>query len=209
MVVTYSSINTNAFDGYGEMVMGSQRDDDRRARRRRSSSTRRRATPSPRGTTSVTVEKRAGKKPVLETSPSRPARRAATALGGLATADPSRGYREELEHFAYCVRHGDASNYHDDKDHQPRCRGEVALADAVIALTSNIAMKQNRRIEFDPEWFDYKSDETPEGTPGHRPPDLIEDNLIRIARRSGEQVDGYGQGSVCRSRTPTGPLDGR
>ena len=29
-------------------------------------------------------------------------------IGSLATADPSRGYREELEHFAYCVRHGDA-----------------------------------------------------------------------------------------------------
>ena len=36
---------------------------------------------------------------------------------GLATADPSRGYREELEHFAYCIRHGDVSNYHADKDH--------------------------------------------------------------------------------------------
>ena len=55
-----------------------------------------------------------------------------------------------------------ASNYHDDKDHQPRCRGEVALADAVIALTSNMAMRQKRRIEFDPAWFDPKSDKTPE-----------------------------------------------
>ena len=27
-------------------------------------------------------------------------------------------------------------------------------------------MRQNRRIEFDPDWFDYKSDKTPEG---HRP----------------------------------------
>ena len=106
-----------------------------------------------------------GKKPVLETSPSLAGPSAATSLGSLATADPSRGYREELEHFAYCIRHGNASNYHDDKEHQPRCRGEVALADAVIALTTNIAMKQNRRIEFDPEWFDYKSDKTPEGTP--------------------------------------------
>ena len=113
----------------------------------------------------MTVETEAAGKPVIETSPSRPARSAAAALGGLATADPSRGYREELEHFAYCVRHGNASNYHEDKEHQPRCRGEVALADAVIALTSNIAMKQKRRIEFDPEWFDYKSDKTPDGTP--------------------------------------------
>ena len=105
--------------------------------------------------TSITVEKGAGGKPVIEASPSTAGPSAASSLGGLATADPSRGYREELEHFAYCIRHGDASNYHDDKDHQPRCRGEVALADAVIALTSNLAMKQKRRIEFDERWFDY------------------------------------------------------
>ena len=74
-------------------------------------------------------------------------------------------YREELEHFAFCVRHGNSSDYHADKEHQPRCRGEVALADAVIALTSNIAMRQKRRIDFDPKWFDYQSPETPEGAP--------------------------------------------
>jgi hypothetical protein len=113
--------------------------------------------------TSIALEK-AGKKPLIEASPSTAGPSAATALGGLATADPSRGYREELEHFAYCVRHGNESNYHEDKEHQPRCRGEVALADAVIALTSNLAMKQKRRIEFDERWFDYKSDETPEGS---------------------------------------------
>ncbi len=115
-------------------------------------------------TTSVTVEGQ-GKKPALETSPSLAGPTAAAALGALATAEPSRGYREELEHFAFCVRHGNASNYHEDKEHQPRCRGEVALADAVIALTSNLAMRQNRRIDFDPKWFDYKSRETPEGSP--------------------------------------------
>ena len=45
---------------------------------------------------------------MIETSPSTAGPSAASALGGLATADPSRGYREELEHFAYCVRHGNA-----------------------------------------------------------------------------------------------------
>ena len=163
VVVTYSSINTNSFDGYGEMVMGSkgtmivsQEKEILLYKEAGNAYTSRQ--------TSVSVET-VGKKPVLETSPSLAGPSAASALGSLATADPSRGYREELEHFAYCIRHGNASNYHDDKEHQPRCRGEVALADAVIALTTNIAMKQNRRIEFDPEWFDYKSDKTPEGAP--------------------------------------------
>src|SRR5262245_38444814 len=160
VVVTYSSINTNGFDGYGEMVMGSkgtmivsQEKEILLYKEAGSAFTSRQTT--------VSVET-VGKKPVLETSPSLAGPSAATSLGSLATADPSRGYREELEHFAYCIRHGNDSNYHDDKDHQPRCRGEVALADAVIALTTNMAMKQNRRIEFVPEWFDYKSDKTPE-----------------------------------------------
>ena len=26
-----------------------------------------------------------------------------------------------------------------------------------------MAMRQNRRIEFDPKWFDYQSPEVPEG----------------------------------------------
>ena len=163
IVVTYSSINTNAFDGYGEMVMGS-RGTMIVSQEKEILLFKEAGTPVASRTTSVTVETQ-GKKPVMETSPSTAGPTAASALGGLATADPSRGYREELEHFAYCVRHGDASNYHADKDHQPRCRGEVALADAVIALTSNIAMRQKRRIDFDPKWFDYQSPETPEGSP--------------------------------------------
>jgi hypothetical protein len=37
------------------------------------------------------------------------------------------------------------------------------MADAVIAHTANLAMKENRRIEFQRAWFDIDSDETPEG----------------------------------------------
>ena len=99
----------------------------------------------------------------METSPSGGAPTVAAALGTMTTDAPSRGYREELEHFAYCIRNGNASNFHADTEHQPRCRGEVALADAVIALTSNLAMKQKRRIDFDERWFDYASPEVPEG----------------------------------------------
>ncbi len=163
VVVTYSSINTNSFDGYGEMVMGSKgtmiisQEKEILLYKEAGNAYASRET-------SVTVESQ-NKKPVLETSPSTAGPSAATAIGALATADPSRGYREELEHFAYCVRNGDASNFHADKEHQPRCTGEVALADAVIALTSNLAMHQNRRIEFKPEWFDYTSEAVPEGSP--------------------------------------------
>jgi predicted dehydrogenase len=163
VIVTYTSINTNSFDGYGEMVMGS-RGTMIVAQEKEILLYKEAGNAYSSRQTSVSVET-AGKKPVLETSPSLAGPSAASAIGSLATADPSRGYREELEHFAYCIRHGNASNYHEDKEHQPKCRGEVALADAVIALSTNIAMRQNRRIEFDPEWFDYKSDKTPEGAP--------------------------------------------
>ncbi|WP_435015611.1 Gfo/Idh/MocA family protein [Tundrisphaera sp. TA3] len=166
-VVTYSSINTNAFETYGEELMGTRatmivegekemllyKEIDRNTYK---------GGGGPKATT-ITVENKAGNKPTIEASPSLAGPSAATALGGLATADVSRGYREELEHFAYCIRHGNQSAYHDadDKD-KPRCRGEVALADAVIALTSNLAMRQKRRIEFKPSWFDWQSPDVPE-----------------------------------------------
>lgn len=36
------------------------------------------------------------------------------------------------------------------------------MADAIMAITANLAMKHKKRIEFKPEWFDYKSDAVPE-----------------------------------------------
>jgi predicted dehydrogenase len=163
IIVTYSSINTNAFDGYGETVLGS-RGTLIVSQEKEILLFKEAGSPQSSRTTSITMETQ-GKKPVMETSPSLAGPTEAAALGALATAEPSRGYREELEHFAYCVRHGDPSNFHEDSAHQPRCRGEVALADAVIALSSNLAMRQKRRIEFDPRWFDSKSPETPEAAP--------------------------------------------
>ncbi|HEY2154401.1 MAG TPA: Gfo/Idh/MocA family oxidoreductase, partial [Isosphaeraceae bacterium] len=162
-VVTYSSINTNAFERYGEEVLGTratmfvEEEHDILLFKEAGGSAVSRAT-------SVAVETKGAGKPVLEASPSAAGPTTASSLGGVAVADPSRGYREELEHFAYCIRNGNASNYHDDKEHLPRCRGEVALADAVIALTSNIAMRQKRRIQFEEKWFDWQSPDVPDGS---------------------------------------------
>ncbi len=72
--------------------------------------------------------------------------------------DVSRGYREELEHWAWCIRNPDPNN-------KPRCRPEVALGDAVIALTTNIAARKGLRINFKEEWFDPSRPETPETDP--------------------------------------------
>ena len=78
------------------------------------------------------------------------------ALGALAIHDSPRGYTEQLEHWAWCIRNPDPENL-------PHCHPKVALGDAVIALTSNIAARKGQRIEFKKEWFDPDSDETPEG----------------------------------------------
>ncbi|MEE3220142.1 MAG: hypothetical protein VX257_07755, partial [Planctomycetota bacterium] len=107
----------------------------------------------------------------------------------------SRGYTEEIEHWAWAILEkaklaAAAPAADDGAEAKPagpskpteiavplRCSPKVALADAVIALTANLAIaqgkatEQNARIDFAPEWFDIDSDETPEGEPPnvHRP----------------------------------------
>jgi predicted dehydrogenase len=147
IVVTYSSINGNGFGGYGEVVMGTKNtlilDREQECL-------------LDKGDTSIKVAKGKGDAPVLSTSESGANAAAATAQA-LSTGPVSRGYTEEMEHFAWCVR-----NF--DFDHnKPKCHPKVALADAVIALTTNIAMAKHERIEFKKEWFEIDSDETPDG----------------------------------------------
>ena len=74
----------------------------------------------------------------------------------------SRGYREEIEHWAFCIRNP-------DKEVKPRCYPEVAMGDAVIALGTNVALKnaaagKGGYLEFKEEWFDVDNDATPDGS---------------------------------------------
>lgn len=147
IVVSYSSINGNGFGGWGETVFGTkgtlilEREQD--AMLFKGSDT----------TTRIEVREASGG-PAMDTYETG---------GGAAVAEAaapknlSRGYREEIEHWAWCIRNPDPA-------HKPRCTPDVALADAIIALTSNIAIAENRRIEFQPEWFDVQSDATPDGS---------------------------------------------
>ncbi|RLS32365.1 MAG: gfo/Idh/MocA family oxidoreductase [Planctomycetota bacterium] len=165
VVVTYSSINGNGFGDYGEVVMGTkgtlvlEREQEVMLYKDSAKDTR------------VTVAKAKDGAPTLDTTESGGGYKAGAGAGGAAGgegAPPSRGYTEELEHWAWCIRNPDPEN-------QPRCKPEVAIADAVIALVSNIALNDpaaKSRIEFKPEWFDIASDETPEGVV----PDVNRDN---------------------------------
>jgi len=155
VVVTYSSINGNGFGDYGEVVLGTkgtlvlEREQDVMLYKGSAKDTR------------VTVAKGKDGAPTLDTTESGGGGGGPVA-GGKAGGDgapPSRGYTEEMEHWAWCIRNPSPEN-------QPRCKPEVAIADAVIALVSNIALanpETQARIHFKPEWFDIGSDETPEG----------------------------------------------
>lgn len=151
IVVTYSSINGNGFGGYGEVVLGTKGtlvlDREKEMMLYPLS-----------GTSAKARVKKKGASAVLDTSASGDAAPAKTAEG---SGPVSRGYREEIEHWAWCISTGDRAN-------QPRCNGPVALADAVIALTAKQAIQQSQVpggsgfIRFEPGWFDVNSDEIPE-----------------------------------------------
>ncbi len=154
VVVMYSSISTNAFDGYGEEVMGTK------------------------GTLIVEQENDAyvfkegeakdTRVSWAEARLSRPTVDSGSTTQWVSTVGKpdtltSRGYREEQEHMAYLIRHEELwKGLPPDQAQLPRCHGRVAMADAVIALVSNLAMAGNKRIEFKPDWFDVALDSVPE-----------------------------------------------
>jgi predicted dehydrogenase len=158
--VQYASINGNGFGGYGEIVFGTkgtlilEREQELSILKGSA------------GPSSVKVSSGAGG-PTLDTQASgaAPTRITMSGAGGPALdtqasgpamrSEVSRGYTEELEHWAWCIRHPSPEN-------QPRCTPKVAMADAVIALTTNIAARKGERVEFKKEWFEIESDETPE-----------------------------------------------
>jgi predicted dehydrogenase len=162
VVVTYSSISTNAFEPYGECVMAPNAtlivEQEERAL----------LFPEKGGSAgrslSVSVSSTGDGKTAIDASSSTggPAEGKREELGqkALGSEKPSRGYREEMEHFAYCVRMWNQGMENDWP--LPRCHGRVAMADAIIALTANLAMKDRRRIPFQPEWFDAASAAVPD-----------------------------------------------
>lgn len=163
VVVTYSSINTNAHDGYGEIVMGTKgtllvlKEADVMLFKEREP-----------GDKNLSVESRVTIKPgpVLgsTTNPALtdPAALAKVAIEKASKFTPNgapapmvnRGYREEMEAFAHAIRNPGT---------EVRCSGRVALADAVMALTANVAMRQRDKIDFQASWYDPAAEAVPDG----------------------------------------------
>ncbi|MDX1963653.1 MAG: Gfo/Idh/MocA family oxidoreductase [Pirellulales bacterium] len=155
--VTYSSINGNGFGDYGEYVMGTKgtmallREADYYL--------------WPNGNDSMTTAISVKKDAVLDTTASGGAAVSSGVGKAALEAGPiSRGYTEELEHWAWCIRNQNDDSI-DPKLLRPRCHPKVAMADAIIALTTNMAIRnpEKPRIEFKEEWFDIHNDATPEG----------------------------------------------
>jgi predicted dehydrogenase len=156
VTVTYSSISTNSFEPYGECIMGSQGtmivEQEQNAYLFGGAGR----------STAVTVGSSGGR-PALDTSGSTdPADRRASEIGaGSLAALPSRGYREEMEHLAYCIRMLDQGMESDRAGLRPRCDGRQAMADAIVALTANACMAnpEQKRIVFQRDWFDASKPE--------------------------------------------------
>lgn len=148
ITVQYSTINGNGFGGYGEIVFGTkgtlilEREQDSQLLR---------------GPSSSKVEKKASGASALDTQASAPAQKAVAKDGG--PSNVSRGYQEEIEHWAWCVRENPNNR---NPELQPRCKPRIALGDAVIALVTNIASEQGKSVDFKESWFDPDNDETPE-----------------------------------------------
>jgi predicted dehydrogenase len=151
--VAYASINGNGWGGYGETVFGTEgtlllnRETEALLYRKSDVDKKTR------------IKRGKTRAPELETVDNGDPGSAALGLQALEVA--GRGYTEEIEHWAWCIRNPDPEN-------QPRCHPKVALGDAVIALTTNLAARKGKRMEFKKEWFDPDDDATPDG----RKPDL-------------------------------------
>ncbi|MCR9117730.1 MAG: Gfo/Idh/MocA family oxidoreductase [bacterium] len=153
IVVTYSSINGNGYGGYGEVVMGTKGtlvlEKEKEVMIYKDADT----------ATKVGVKAGSGG-PTMDTQASG----GPVAAAAVETGPVSRGYTEQIEHWAWCIRNRAPEN-------MPRCKPEIAVADAVLALTAKQAMANNSAgkpgggyIEFKEEWFDIDSDETPDGS---------------------------------------------
>ncbi len=162
VIVTYSSINTNRFEPYGESVFGSR--GTMYINMEQEALLFKEASPTTGGGGTeqrLYVLNGSDGQPVLDASESL-APSANAAVAAAATQKVSRGYTEEMEHFCYCIRN---NIFAPPSEGGLKCNGTVAMADAIMALTANLAMKYQKRIVFKDEWFDPKNPATPEKDP--------------------------------------------
>jgi hypothetical protein len=159
--VQYAAINGNEFGGYGETVFGTEGtlvlENQKDAMLFKTNVT------TAKTKVELTEGKKGKKAPTLKIDEKGDPESAA--IGTLGTLHAGCGHAEELEHWAWCIRHRAPENL-------PYGHPKVALADAVIALVANMAVqngeqldpvaRQGARIEFKKAWFEIDDAATPE-----------------------------------------------
>ena len=159
VTVTYSSINTNGFEKYGECVMGTKGTlvvEEEQAAYLYGIQGR---------STQVTASSGALVDASSTSGAPAETRTAATGATAMGPGAPSKGYREELEHLAYLIRMQGQGMERDEATLKPKCDGRAAMADAIIALATNQAMKNRTRIDITPalarSWYEDISENSP------------------------------------------------
>ena len=159
IALQFDLIIGNEFDGYGETVLG----------REGSLVLENEQKPMLFHTSDVNknlrvVEKKVGKNPDVKVVPAievpkdGKADEESQALGLLALRGADAGFAAEVEHWASCCRpSADAK-----ADRKPRCDAEAGLYATVLTVAAAKALKLEKRIDFEKEWFDVKSDKTPD-----------------------------------------------
>lgn len=160
IVVTYSSISTNSYEPYGECVMGTagtmivEKEESVMLYGSGGRATAMAASVLPAG------------KPAADSSstwgPSEAKGKQDLGAKALGDGPVSKGYKEEMEHFAFCVKMWEDKSVKKEERPNVRCHGTVAMADAIIALTTNQAIRKQQRIEFKKEWFDPGTSAVPD-----------------------------------------------
>ena len=80
------------------------------------------------------------------------------AFGELLLRGADQGFAAELAHWAHCCRAAA-----DSQDaFKPRCDARAGLYTTVLTVAATKAVKLGTRVDFKDEWFDPKSEETPD-----------------------------------------------
>ena len=160
IALQFDMIIGSEFDGYGETVLGAQGSLVLESEQKACSSHVADVDKSLRIIEKKAVEK-ANPNRVLdfEVAKDGKADEESEALGRLALQGADAGFAAELEHWAYCCKPAA-----DSKSHQTSlfAMQQAGLYTTVLTVAAAKALKLETRVDFKDEWFDVKSDATPD-----------------------------------------------
>jgi len=169
IAVQFDMMIGSEFDGYGETVLGRKgslvlEDEQKAMLFYKADVDKRLRVVAKKPDEKRPDEKKTGEKkeaetaPVIEDPKSGKTDEESEALGRLALQGAEAGFATELEHWAFCCK-PPADN---KASHKPRCDAEAGLYTTVLTVAASKALKQEKRIDFEKDWFDATSDATPD-----------------------------------------------